>query len=122
MEALRHAWEETPMTAEQIARAFETTRGAVIGLATRRGWKSYNGQGSNGSQLAPGPAWEDRTLDSRLAQLHREMDRAQGREPGKWGEDGRWTSGPRLVSEAQRAAEELAGGGESGVAGVMAGS
>lgn len=38
---MRHLWEQTPMTAREIAALHGTTKNAVIGRAHRRGWLRY---------------------------------------------------------------------------------
>lgn len=39
---MRELWENTPLTATQVAKKLEVTPNTVIGYADRRGWVSFN--------------------------------------------------------------------------------
>ena len=76
---MRHLWEQTPMTAREIAALYGTTRNAVIGRAYRRGWRSYNSNitGPGGTVLPASEARERRpvaTTSGRMRALDARMD------------------------------------------------
>ena len=106
MEAIQDLWENTPLTATQIALRFETTKGRIIGLASRHGWRSYNGPGRPGRNKGPRrnlDSWDSgqpRTLIDRLTAEHRRMDEQLGLDSsGDWNERGRWVPGKRKEPE-----------------------
>lgn len=62
---IRSLWENSPLTAVQIAGLFNITRNVVIGYADRRGWVSFR----------PGsPRISKTTFNTRLNELHAKMD------------------------------------------------
>src|SRR5262249_54447842 len=63
---IRQLWEETPLTAKQIAERFGLTVNTVIGRARRRGWLSFR----PGFERGPAP----KTLHDRLDAIHARMD------------------------------------------------
>lgn len=99
MEAIRDLWENSPLSASQIALRFETTKGTIIGMAARRGWKSHN----------PGPRHRREALNSpsipattseRLESLHKKMDQILGLDGnGCWSPSGRWVPGKKREPE-----------------------
>jgi len=102
MEAIQDLWENTPLTATQIALRFETTKGRIIGLANRHGWRSYNGYGGNRGErnLDSWDSAQPRTLIERLTAEHRRMDEQLGLDSsGDWNERGRWVPGKRKEPE-----------------------
>ncbi len=65
---IRVLWEETPQTARAIAAEYGMSRCALMGVAHRRGWVSFNaGKGGWYSKA--------RTMDDRLAAHHAKLDR-----------------------------------------------
>ncbi len=61
---LRRLWEDSSLSARQIAQHMGVSKNVVSGLVSRRGWRTNNPQ--------PAP-W--RTMDERLAAIHAKLDR-----------------------------------------------
>jgi len=102
MKAIQDLWENSPLSAAQIALRFDTTRSTVIGMAWRKGWKPRKTgiQAYKPQQLARGDSWDPRPTSERLAEFHRGMDALLGLDnTGHWGESGRWISGKKKEPE-----------------------
>lgn len=63
---MQRLWEETPLTAVEIAAQFGITRNALIGMASRRGWVS--------STVWTGGREKPETVFDRMSRLERRMD------------------------------------------------
>jgi hypothetical protein len=70
--AVKLMWERTPLSAREIGLIVGTSRHVIVGLAYRRGWRSF-------TRGAPAPGKNKKppvTLDQRLDALQAAMDAA----------------------------------------------